>query len=225
MRNRTHRSAQPLRLPVAVASRRRSPLLLSLVHCVFVSFSFLLATQGEDIRISYRLTGLFQPDRVGDLHQQAAELPASGPNHSVEVKLLDVNYDTCVVTFSYDGAKTFKNQKPEQIQNRIDQLLRQASKGAFSISPLSTLKPEDLKKERIAVAGHDCKGCNYGLYRAIASIEGVERAIASFKEGHLTAWIDPAKTNREALVAALKKKEVSVIEEASADQVNSNIKN
>ena len=194
--------------------QRRSvhPFLLSLVHCVFVSFSFLLPAYAEDICISYRLTGLLHPDRVADLRQQAAELPASGPNQAVEVKLVDVNYDTNVVTFSYDGTKTFQNQKADQIQNRIDQLLRQASKGAFSISPMGSLKPENLKMERIAVAGHDCKGCNYGLYLAIASIEGVERAVASFKEGHITAWIDPSKTNREALVAALKKKEVSMVE-------------
>ena len=197
---------------------------MGVIQCVIVSFSFILSAQAEDIGISYRLTGLFHPDRVADLRRQAPELPAGDPNHPVEVKLVDVNYDTTVVTFSYDGATTFKNQKPEQILNRIDQLLRQASKGAFSISPLGSLKPEDLKKESIAVAGHDCKGCNYGLYRAIASIEGVERAIASFKEGHVTVWIDPLKTNREALVAALKKKEVSVIEEAGADQVNLRIR-
>lgn len=179
---------------------------LLLPICIFTAHSVL----AEEIRIQYRLTGLFQPDRVADLRAQAAELPANSKNQPVEVQLVDVNYDTTVVTFSYDGTKTFKNQKPDQILNRIDQLLRQASRGAFSISPLSTLKPEMLQMERIAVAGHDCKGCNFGLYRAIASIEGVERAIASFKDGHITAWIDPARTNREALIAALKKKEVTV---------------
>ena len=72
--------------------------------------------------------------------------------------------------------------------------------------------------ERIAVAGHDCKGCNFGLYRSIANIEGVERAVASFKEGHVTAWIDHTKTNREALLAALKKKEVDVLELSGSDE-------
>lgn len=182
------------------------PILLLATHAAF----------SEEVQ--YRLTGLFQPDRVADLRAQAAELPANSKNQPVEVKLVDVNYGTTVVTFSYDGTKTFKNQKPDQILNRIDQILRQASKGAFSISPLSTLKPDQLKMERIAVQGHDCKGCNFGLYRCLASIDGVERAVASFKEGHITAWIDPSKTNRDALVAALKKKEVSLPDEAEVDK-------
>ena len=177
-------------------------------------FIFCGAIFGEDVKVQYRLLGLFQPDRVDDLWRQASELPAEAKNpkgQPVEVKLADVNYETAVVTFSYDGATTFKKQPPEKIRERIDQLLRQASKGAFSIQDLSATKPEQLKVERIAVAGHDCKGCNFGLYRAIANIEGVERAVASFKEGHITAWIDPTKTNREALIAALKKKEVNVV--------------
>ena len=169
----------------------------------------------EEVKVQYRLLGLFQPDRVDDLRRQASTLPAESPNakgQPVEVKLVDVNYDTTTVTFSYDGATTFKKQPPEKIRERIDQLLRQASRGAFSIAEPSTLKPDQLRQERIAVAGHDCKGCDFGLYRAVASIDGVERVIASFKEGHVTAWIDPAKTDRVALLAALKKKEVDVVE-------------
>ena len=52
------------------------------------------------------------------------------------------------------------------------------------------------------MAGHDCKGCNFGLYRAIASIDGVERAVASFKEGYVTAWIDPATLKPETVTKA-----------------------
>ena len=63
---------------------------------------------------------------------------------------------------------------------------------------------------RVAVAGLDCKGCAYGAYRAIAMIDGVERAVVSFRDGHVTARIDPAKTNREALVTALRKAQVDV---------------
>lgn len=179
------------------------------------------AASAEDEKVQYRLLGLFQPDRVDDLRRQAGVLPAEAKNtknQPVEVTLVDVDFDSTVVTFSYDSATTFKKQPPEKIRERIDQLLRQASKGAFSIAPLGTLKPEQLKVERIAVAGHDCKGCNFGLYRSIANIEGVERAVASFKEGHVTAWIDHTKTNREALLAALKKKEVDVLELSGSDE-------
>lgn len=176
---------------------------------------------GEDVKVQYRLLGLFQPDRVDDLRRQASTLPAESQNaksQAIEVKLVDVNYDTTMVTFSYDSATTFKKQPPEKIRERIDQLLRQASRGAFSIAEPSTLKPDQLKQERIAVAGHDCKGCDFGLYRAVASIDGVERVIASFKQGHVTAWIDPRKTNRAGLLAALKKKEVDVVDADAAEK-------
>ena len=65
---------------------------------------------------------------------------------------------------------------------------------------------------RIGVAGLDCKGCAYGAYRTLAKIDGVERATVYFKQWIVTARVDPSKTNREALVAALKKAEVDVLE-------------
>jgi copper chaperone CopZ len=56
------------------------------------------------------------------------------------------------------------------------------------------------------------------MYRSLSSLEGVERVVASFKEGHITAWIDPTKTNREVLVTALKKTGVDVVEPKTADK-------
>ncbi|HTU22227.1 MAG TPA: hypothetical protein VMG10_29580 [Gemmataceae bacterium] len=41
-------------------------------------------------------------------------------------------------------------------------------------------------------------------------IDGFETATASFREGRMTALIDPAKTNRATLEAALKKRGVDV---------------
>lgn len=168
------------------------------------------AVDAEDVHVQYRITGLFQPDRVEDLRRQAGAMPVKD-NNPVEVKLVDVDYDTAVVTFSYDGqSQNFKNRNPEQVLERINNLLRSVSRGSFNLFPLSESKPDELQKERIAVAGLDCKGCAYGAYRAIATIDGVQRAVVSFREGHVTAWIEPAKTNRQALVAALQKAEVEV---------------
>jgi copper chaperone CopZ len=62
----------------------------------------------------------------------------------------------------------------------------------------------------IGVLGLGCKGCCLALYDSVAKIEGVEQATASFKESKLTALIDPEKTNREALIDALKKRNVSL---------------
>ena len=43
-------------------------------------------------------------------------------------------------------------------------------------------------------------------YEAVANIDGVEQATASFKDGRVTALIDPTKTDRAKLEDALKKK-------------------
>jgi len=175
------------------------------------------AAVAEDVNVRYRLTGLFQPDRVDDLRRQAGTLTTRDGGAAARVTLVDVDYETAVVTFAYDaGSKPFQGQNPQQVRDRINGLLRNASRGSFGVHPPGTLNPDQLRRERLAVAGLDCKGCAYGAYRAIATIEGVERAVVSFKEGHVTAWIDPAKTDREALATALRKAHVDVTDPETA---------
>ena len=72
----------------------------------------------------------------------------------------------------------------------------------------------EIKKQfaTIPIAGMDCKACSNTVYNIVMKVDGVDQATASFKEGHATAWFDPAKTNRAALVAALRKAEVDVTE-------------
>jgi copper chaperone CopZ len=171
------------------------------------------AVTGEEQKVEYRLTGLFQPDRVDDLRRQADPLVIHEGNARFEVKLAQVNYETAVVAFAYDAdSPPFKNRNPDQVLERINNQLRHISRGSFTVSPLSTLKPEQQKEERIDVAGLDCKGCAYGAYRSIAQIDGVERAVVSFKDGYVKAWIDSSKTNRDSLIKVLKNAQVDVIE-------------
>lgn len=175
-----------------------------------------VASAGE-ATLQFRITGLFQPDRIEDLRRQAGTLRGNEKDSPGEVRLTDVNYETSVATFAYDpDVKPFKGAKADKVVERIGNLLRGATKNTFNIFPVSALTPEQQKSERIAVAGLDCKGCAYGAYRAIAAIDGVERARVDFKEGRVTAWIDPAKTNRDALVAALKKAHVELVEADAA---------
>lgn len=179
----------------------------------YVLFLLLIAqsASAEEVRIRCRITGLFQPDRVNDLRLQASTLSFGEGGGAAQAKLVEVNYDSAVVTFSYDSsAPPFKNQKPDQVRERLNDRLRGVSRGTFALMPTLGTEPGRLREERIAVAGLDCKGCAYGAYRAIATIDGVERAVVSFKEGHVTARIDPMKTDRAALVAALKKAQVDV---------------
>jgi len=166
-----------------------------------------------EVTVQFRISGLFQPDRIEDLRRQAGTLRGNEMDSPGEVRLTDVNYETAVATFAYDPeAKPFKGAKADKVFERIGNLLRGATKNTFNIFPVSALKPEEQKSERIAVAGLDCKGCAYGAYRAVATIDGVERATVDFKQGRFTAWIDPAKTNRDALIAAFKKARIEVVE-------------
>ena len=58
--------------------------------------------------------------------------------------------------------------------------------------------------------GLDCKGCALAAYESIAKLDGVEQATVNFKVGLVTAMIDPKKTDRAALEAALKQKQVEL---------------
>lgn len=167
----------------------------------------------DDATVHCRVTGLFQPDRVQDLERQVAEISTNADQPAPIVSVLSVDYDKADVTLAFDpDAAAFKGKSPEQVRTHVHEQLHHVSRGAFSLFPVSAVDPAALKEEVISVAGLDCKGCAYGAYRAVAPVEGVERAVVSFKDGRVTAWIDPAKTNRAALITALKKSQVDVLE-------------
>jgi copper chaperone CopZ len=78
------------------------------------------------------------------------------------------------------------------------------------VKPLSPTPRDQLTRVEIGVLGLDCRGCALGAYEAVAKLDGVEQATASFKEGRVVAWIDPKKTDRATLEAALKKKNIEL---------------
>ncbi|MBC8114980.1 MAG: hypothetical protein H7062_11410 [Candidatus Saccharimonas sp.] len=156
----------------------------------------------EPSSIKHRVTGLFSPDREDDLREVIQKLP--------DVKLVSIDYQTSEAAFTYDAAKLFPGAKPEQIRERFDDLLRSVSSSTFGIAPLCTTPKDKLTRIEIPVVGLDCKACCLAAYEAIYKIDGVEQATASFKDGRVTALIDPEKTNRQALEEALKNKRVEL---------------
>ncbi|MCX6852802.1 MAG: hypothetical protein NTY98_28265 [Verrucomicrobia bacterium] len=167
----------------------------------------LIALQLQADESKHRIIGLSEPSREQDLREQVKTMP--------EIELAACNFDTAEVTFRYDPAKLMpgynpkKPPAPDAITRRLEDLLRAASNGTFTLVPLSTLPADKLQKIEIQCGLLDCKGCRYGAYIAIAKLDGVERATVN-ETALLTAWIDPAKTNREALEAALKKGHVEL---------------
>jgi copper chaperone CopZ len=150
----------------------------------------------------HRVTGLFSPDREQDLRGVLEQLPG--------ITLQSLDYAHAEAVFQYDPAVVFKGTKPEDIAKRFDEKIRAASSNTFGIQPLYLVPHDQLKLVEIAVVGLDCKACSLAAYEAVAKIEGVTQASASFREGKVTALIDPARTNQAALEEALKKKQVSI---------------
>jgi len=154
----------------------------------------------EPQRVRHQITGLFSPDRVTDLRETFQRLP--------DVKLIDVDYDNAEATVEYVPAKAFPGARPEEIVRRFDERLRSVSFGTFGVKPLRSVPKEKLRRVEIEVVGLDCKGCSLAAYESIYKLEGVELATASFREGRVTALIDPDKTDRARLEEALTKRGV-----------------
>jgi copper chaperone CopZ len=152
--------------------------------------------------VKFRITGLFSPDREADLKEVLKQIP--------EVTLVQVDFKTSEASFTFDSAKAFPGAKPEQIVEQFDNRLRSASRHTLGIRAVCSIPREKLMFVEIPVVGLDCKGCCLAAYESIYKLEGVEQATASFKVGLITAWIDPEKTNREKLEAALVQRGVTL---------------
>lgn len=153
-------------------------------------------------RVKHQITGLFSPEREADLRQAFENIP--------DIKLVAIDFENAEATLEYVPAKVFRNVKPTETIGRLDNLLKSASHHTFGVKPLRSVPREKLRRIEIPVAGLDCKACCLAAYEAIYRIDGVETATASFREGRVTALIDPAKTNRTQLEAALRKRGVDV---------------
>jgi copper chaperone CopZ len=176
---------------------------LLLICCVAVSST----SRAEDApagnaTVKHQITGLFAPDREQDLQTVFEKLP--------DIKLIKIDFENAEATVQYDPEKAFPGAKPEQIVERLDNLVRGASNHTFGVKPLRTIDKEKLKRIEIEVAGLDCKACCLAAYEAIFRLKGVECATASFKEGRVTALINPEMIDKVELETALKQRGVEV---------------
>jgi copper chaperone CopZ len=166
------------------------------------------AAMAEDLpaagpqQVVHRVAGLFSPDVEADLRKAVEKVEG--------VRLVSVDFDYAEATFEYDAARTFPGAKPEQVVEQFNNLLRQASNHLLGITPRSTVPRDKLTRIEIPIGVLDCKACCLAVYEILARQDGVEQATASFKDGKATALIDPAKTDRARLEAALREREVPV---------------
>jgi len=169
-----------------------------------ISLALVLAllAPAEAQPVKHRITGLFSREREADLREVVKKMG--------DVSIVEIDFDRAEVTFSYDAAKLFPKTKEKDLLERFDNLLRSSSASTFGAKPLCITPQDKLTRVEIGVLGLDCKACALSAYESIFKIDGVEQATASFKEGRVTALIDPAKTNRAALEEALKKRNVTL---------------
>lgn len=189
------REAAVCELPLAATFTRVAALILFL-------FAGLASLHAGEQTVTHRITGLFEPNREADLREVVGTLNG--------ITVVSVDVPNSEATFRYDPAVAFKDTKPEKIVERLDNLLRAASHSTFGAKPLCPTPKDKLTRIELSVGGIDCRACSLACYEIVAKVEGVEAATASFHDGKVTALIDPAKTNREAIEQALKKREVDV---------------
>ena len=153
-------------------------------------------------RITYRITGLFSPEREKDLRAGFEELP--------DFKLIGVNFDDAEITVEFTPAKLWPGEKPQRITELVNDRVRAATGHTFGVKPRRDISRDTLRSVVIPAAGCDCKACCLAAYEAVAELDGVYRATASFKDGRITVLIDPMKTDRAKLEDALRKKGVDL---------------
>lgn len=171
-----------------------------LAACAFALALGTLAAQEKPApkpeRATFRALGLFSPEREKDLRDVFKEVE--------HVELVAVNFADAEITVEFVPAKAFPGAKPEQIAERLDQKLRGLTRGTFGVKPRRTTPRDKLQEVTIPAPVLDCKACCLAAYEAVARIDGVEQATATFKDGgKVTALIDPTKTDRAKLEEAL----------------------
>jgi hypothetical protein len=157
---------------------------------------------------THRILGLSAPEREPDLRESMKALP--------EVQLVGIDHEKAEVILRYDFNALFPNYnpkkplKPEEIEKRLDEKLRTATQGSFSLRPLCPIPQDELQRLNFKIVIPDCKGCRLGTCNSIARLDGVESVRLSGDFSELIAWIDPKKTNRETLIEKMKKDRIGL---------------
>ena len=118
-------------------------------------------------KITYRVVGLFAPDREKDLRAAFAAIPA--------ISLSAVNFADAEITVEFLPAKLFPGQKPERVAELVSEKLSQASGSTFGVKPRRTIARDKLTTVEIAAAGLDCKACCLAAYEAVAALDACTR--------------------------------------------------
>ncbi len=172
--------------------------LISLILC-----GFPLQLKADDSDQAFRIIGLFDKERMEDLRQAMSDL------HDAELLSCDYETGRAVVRLGEPWIKQ-REKDMEAFITRFGHDLRLVTRGNFDVRAPGSFPKKKWKVEKIPIYGLDCRGCSYGAYLAVCDLDGVERAVASFHEGFVTVWINPAKTDRTAIEKGLLDKKLNL---------------
>jgi len=158
--------------------------------------------QGGVREFRHQVTGLFAPDREADLRKVLDGFS--------DVRLVRVDFTRSEAVLEYDPDRAFPGATPEQIVERLNSRVRDASHHTFGVKPVCPVDPEALKQISIPVVGLDCRACSLAAYEIVARLKGVESATASFKDGLVTARIHPDVIDQVEVETALKERGVQI---------------
>ena len=170
---------------------------------LFVAFQASSLT-AEEVEQSYQITSFFIPERADAIRKSFESL------HE-DLHVVKLDFPTASVTLRFDPAvvmpRAGNNPKTQFVV--LNQMMRGHTQGLIALSELSSVVPkEHLAEITIPVAGLDCIGCSYAAYEAVRRVDGVQYAIASFKDGRVFCRYDDVKTNPRQLKEALMKKRI-----------------
>jgi hypothetical protein len=170
---------------------------------------FALPLHAEPQTTTVRIIGISEPARLEDFRKAVNTVPG------LELVSVDTEKASAVLRFELPAVITKPKPRPEDVTpqkvlEQLDNLIGKASIRTFSLTAPTGTSEAALTKVDFHVGVLDCKGCRYGAYIAIAKLDGVERASVESSTRMLTAWIDPSKTTKETLEAALKKARVEL---------------
>lgn len=170
---------------------------------------FTMPLEAQEQTATVRIIGISDPARVEDFRTAIRAVP--------ELGLVSLDGDKASAVLKYEVSAIITKPKakeedltPPKVLAQIDNLIGKASVRTFSLTAPTGVAEDTLAKVEFKIGTLDCKGCRYGAYIAIAKLDGVERATVDPATRILTAWLDPAKTNKEAIEAALKKARIEL---------------
>ncbi|HET6881774.1 MAG TPA: DUF1592 domain-containing protein, partial [Pirellulales bacterium] len=156
--------------------------------------------------VRLRIMGIYAPHRA-DFFRQAM-------TQANDARLLSLAGDMAEAELAYDpDSDRFRGAKAEQLPERFDQLVRNLTEHTVAAKALSAVPLERIERLEIPLIGLDCEACSLGVYDILTRIDGVEQATASFRDGKAIAWIDPSRTDREAILKLLKQRDVRIAEQ------------